>query len=153
MLLRWVLWVLMFHFVVLGVAWGEKASPAVSFSSSSLLTQPMRSTPVRIERAQPHALDISLYTSIAAYRTLDFLRTRQVLAEGGREAELPQWVVNTPATFLAFEGLATATEVGSSIWLIHHGHRRVARAMNIISVGLGAETVAHNYRMAMAGQP
>jgi hypothetical protein len=97
------------------------------------------------KQGSPHLLDLGLYTSIAGYRTLDYLSTRRALAGGAREVELPQWVVDNRGAFIAFEGLATATEVGSAVWLIRHGHRRIARAANAVSVGLGVQTVIHNY--------
>ena len=90
-------------------------------------------------------LDEVLYTSIAGYRTLDYFSTRRALAGGAREVLLPQWVVENRGTFIAFEGLATASEIGGSVWLIRHGHRRMARAMNVVSIGLGARAVLNNY--------
>jgi hypothetical protein len=104
--------------------------------------------PVRIrlpEEGRPHLLDDALYTSIAGYRALDYFSTRRALAGGAHEVILPQWVVNNRGTFIAFEGLATASEVGGSVWLIRHGHRRMARAMNTVSIGLGVRSVINNY--------
>jgi hypothetical protein len=31
------------------------------------------------------------------------------------------------------------------MWLIHHGHRRIARTMNLVSIGLGTQAVVNNY--------
>jgi hypothetical protein len=97
------------------------------------------------EQGRPHLLDLGLYASVASYRTLDYLSTRRALAGGARERVLPQWVVENRGTFIAFEGLATASEIGGSIWLIRHGHRRVARTMNVVSIGLGVQAVVNNY--------
>jgi hypothetical protein len=97
------------------------------------------------EQGRPHLLDDALYTSIAGYRTLDYLSTRRALAGGAHEIILPQWVVENRGTFIAFESLATASEIGGSVWLIRHGHRRMARAMNVVSIGLGVQAVANNY--------
>ena len=97
------------------------------------------------EQGRPHLLDLGLYTSIAGYRTLDYLSTRRALAGGAHEVILPQWVVNNRGTFIAFEGLATASEIGGSMWLIRHGHRRMARTMNALSIGLGTQAVVNNY--------
>jgi hypothetical protein len=104
--------------------------------------------PVRVtlpQQERPHLLDDALYASIAGYRALDYLSTRRALAGGAHEVVLPQWVVANRGTFIAFEGLATASEVGGSVWLIRHGHRRMARAVNAVSIGLGAQAVVHNY--------
>jgi hypothetical protein len=98
-----------------------------------------------LEQGRPHLLDGALYASIATYRTLDYFSTRRALAGGAREVVLPQWVVNNRGTFIAFEGLATASEVGGSVWLIRHGHRRMARAVNAMSIGLGVQAVVNNY--------
>ncbi len=97
------------------------------------------------EQGKPHLLDGVFYASIAGYRTLDYFSTRRALAGGAHEVVLPQWVVNNQGTFIAFEGLATVSEVSGSIWLIRHGHRRVARAMNVVSIGLGTQAVVNNY--------
>lgn len=97
------------------------------------------------EQGKPHLLDDAFYASIAGYRTLDYISTRRALAGGAHEVVLPQWVVNNRGTFIAFESLATVSEVTGSIWLIRHGHRRMARAMNIMSIGMGVQAVANNY--------
>jgi hypothetical protein len=97
------------------------------------------------EQGKPHLLDGALYASIAGYRTLDYLSTRRALAGGAREVVLPQWVVKNQGTFIAFESLATVSEISGSIWLIRHGHRRMARAVNIMSIGLGVQAVVNNY--------
>jgi hypothetical protein len=122
------------------------SAPTPAFSSS--LRPIISSARVRVslpEQGKPHLLDDALYVSIASYRTLDYLSTRRALAGGAHEVVLPQWVVNNQGTFIAFEGLATVSEVGGSIWLIRHGHRRMARAMNVMSIGLGTQAVVNNY--------
>ena len=127
---------------------GESAPSAPTPSYSSSMQPLIAAAPVRIslpEQGRPHLLDGVLYASIATYRTLDYFSTRHALAGGAREVVLPQWVVNNRGTFIAFEGLATASEVGGSIWLIRHGHRRMARAVNAMSIGLGTQAVVNNY--------
>ena len=127
---------------------GEPAPSAPTPSYSSSLRPIIAAAPIRIrlpEQGRPHLLDDVLYTSIAAYRTLDYLSTRRALAGGAHEVILPQWVVENRGTFIAFEGLATASEIGGSVWLIRHGHRRIARAMNVMSIGLGTQAVVNNY--------
>src|ERR1700744_5292461 len=127
---------------------GEPAPPAPPPASSSSLRPAIAAARVRVslpEQGRPHLLDGALYASIASYRTLDYLSTRRALAGGAHEVILPQWVVNNHGTFIAFEGLATASEIGGSMWLIRHGHRRMARTMNAVSIGLGTQAVVHNY--------
>jgi hypothetical protein len=127
---------------------GEPApsTPVPGYSSS--LHPVIAAAPLRIslpQQGRPHLLDGALYASIATYRTLDYFSTRRALAGGAHEVVLPQWVVNNQGTFIAFEGLATASEIGGSVWLIRHGHRRMARAVNMMSVGLGVQAVVNNY--------
>jgi hypothetical protein len=126
---------------------GEPAPSAPVPSYSSSLHPVIATAPARLSLPQetPHLLDFGLYASIAGYRTLDYLSTSRALAGGAREKVLPQWVVDNRGTFIAFEGLATASEVGGSVWLIRHGHRRIARTMNLVSIGLGTQTVVNNY--------
>lgn len=130
------------------VASGAEALEA-DLPYSSSLRPLLVAAPVsaRAKEPRPHALDFALYGAIGGYRSLDYLSTRHALAGGAREAVLPQWVVSNRGNFIAFEGLATSVEVGSSIWLIRRGQRRLARAMNVFSVGMGARTVVHNYNM------
>ena len=120
--------------------------PTPTYSSS--LRPVISAARVRIslpEQGKPHLLDGALYASIAGYRTLDYFSTRHALAGGAHEVVLPQWVVNNRGTFIAFESLATVSEVSGSIWLIRHGHRRMARAVNVMSIGLGVQAVVNNY--------
>jgi hypothetical protein len=126
----------------------ESASETSNLPYSSSLQPIIASARVRValpEQGRPPLLDDALYASIAGYRTLDYLSTRRALAGGAHEVVLPQWVVTNRGTFIAFEGLATASEVGGSVWLIRHGHRRMARAMNVVSIGLGTQAVVNNY--------
>jgi hypothetical protein len=127
---------------------GEATPSAPTPSYSSSLHPIISAARVRVslpQQGRPHLLDGALYASIATYRTLDYFSTRRALAGGAREVVLPQWVVNNRGTFIAFEGLATASEVGGSVWLIRHGHRRIARATNLMSIGLGTQAVVNNY--------
>jgi hypothetical protein len=122
-----------------------RAESNLPYSSSLQPTIATVPAHIALPQQRPHLLDDALYASIAGYRTLDYLSTRRALAGGAREVVLPQWVVSNPSTFIAFEGLATAGEVSGSVWLIRHGHRRIARAMNAMSIGLGVRAVVNNY--------
>jgi hypothetical protein len=127
---------------------GEPAPSAPIPAYSSSVRPVIAAARVRVslpEQERPHLLDDALYASLAGYRTLDYFSTRRALAGGAHEVILPQWVVDNRGTFIAFEGLATASEIGGSVWLIRHGHRRMARTMNAVSIGLGVQAVVHNY--------
>ena len=139
---------LCFFLLACASASGEPATAASvpSYSSSLRPVIAAAQRPISLpEQGRPHLLDGALYASIAPYRPLDYFSTRRALAGGAREVVLPQWVVNNRGTFIAFEGLATASEVGGSVWLIRHGHRRMARAVNVMSIGLGVQAVVNNY--------
>jgi hypothetical protein len=126
----------------------EPAPEAPGLTYSSSLYPVIAVAPIRTPRAEPnrpHLLDMILYASIAGYRTMDYFSTRRALAGGAREMILPQWVVDNRGAFIAFEGLATTGEVSSSVWLIRHRHRRISRTMNLVSIGLGTQTVVNNY--------
>ena len=126
----------------------ESAPADSNLPYSSSLHPVIAVAPARIalpQQQRPHLLDDALYAWIAGYRAFDYLSTRRALAGGAREVVLPQWVVANRSTFIAFEGLATAGEVSGSMWLIRHGHRRMARTVNTVSIGLGVRTVVHNY--------
>jgi hypothetical protein len=128
----------------------DSTAPIFSSSLNPVTVSPAQ---VAISTPQnPHLLDGALYASIASYRTLDYFSTRRALARGAHEMILPQWVVNSSGTFIAFEGLSAGGEIGSSIWLIRHGHRRLARTMNMISVGAGVGAVADNYSKPWIGR-
>jgi hypothetical protein len=126
-----------------------ESAPSVPTPAYSSSLRPIISAArVRVslpEQQKPHLLDGALYASIAGYRTLDYFSTRHALAGGAHEVVLPQWVVSNQGTFIAFETLATVSEVSGSIWLIRHGHRRMARAVNAMSIGLGVQAVVNNY--------
>ncbi len=147
---RWIVWIVMFHFLILGSAFGETEVAMVPFSSSAMPIEIVHSTTLHLVRPPVQKLDVALYASIAGYRTLDYVSTRRALDAGGRETQLPQWVVDSSPTFVAFEGLATAVETGISVWLIRHGRRDAARTFNAVSISLGTRTVLHNYQVAAA---
>lgn len=87
-----------------------------------IMVRPMPTPAAQQEK--PELLDDALYASIADYRAFDYLSTRYAIQRGAREVVLPQWVVSNRGAFIAFEGIATATEVSGSVWLIRHRHRR-----------------------------
>jgi hypothetical protein len=97
-----------------------------------------------------HFSDYAAYAGIGTYRTLDYFSTRRGLALGGHEEILPNFVAKNAPVLAAFEGLATAGEVAGSVYLIRHGHRKLARFENYVSIGVGSVTVARNYSIGGA---
>jgi hypothetical protein len=93
-------------------------------------------------------IDYSLYGAVITYRALDFFSTEPcVHSHYCEEKELPQFVVNTKPGFIAFEASATATEIISSYLLHRRGHGRMARTIDVFSIGSGAWAVDHNYTL------
>lgn len=100
---------------------------------------------VRRQDNRVHFADYVAYAGIATYHALDYQSTRQGLRMGLKEAVLPNALVHSPGAFAGYEAGLTALEVSSSVMLIHHGHRKLARTVNLISIGIGAAVVARNY--------
>ena len=120
--------------------------PALAESSSSaplIISAPIPAQSKPDNRV--HFADYMGYAGIATYRALDYQSTRRGLGMGLKEGTLPQAIVESSGRLAAYECGIAAVEVGASVWMVHHGHRKIARAENWISVGLGAATVAHNY--------
>lgn len=128
-------------------------APALSYSSSLHPVIAAVQPRVLLKQTKPHLLDKALYVALAGYRTMDYFSTRRALAGGAHEVVLPQWVVRNDGVFLAFEGITTMGEISSSVWLIRHGHRRMARAMNAVSLSLGVTAVVHNYAEPLRTMP
>jgi hypothetical protein len=92
-----------------------------------------------------HFADYAAFSAVGTYRVLDYTSTRRGLALGGHEEILPNFVATSPVRLGLFEGMATAGEIAGSVYLIRHGHRKLARFENYVSIGLGSVNVAHNY--------
>jgi hypothetical protein len=117
------------------------ADPSLVSTSQAFATSP----PVAKNRA-PGLIDGALYTSIITWRTMDFFSTEQCIhSPNCSERELPTWLVQSRPAFATFEIASAAGEIMASRWLHAHGHGRLARACNIVSVSSGTWAVAHNY--------
>lgn len=97
------------------------------------------------------ASDWTLLGAAAGLRYLDYQTTVKALSDPVdlREAELPQALVDNHAGFAAFE----ASTVVANYWiyrlLVRHGHRRLARAGQVINLSALGGTVASNeYNLA-----
>jgi hypothetical protein len=100
-------------------------------------------------RIQPHAphfnkFDYALYAGVFAYHIGDFISTERNLDQGGRELMLPQALVSNKPAFAAYSVGLAALEVGSSIYLHRHGHEKLARLGDTLSVSSGGAVVAWN---------
>lgn len=88
--------------------------------------------------------DYALYAGVVLYRTGDYFTTEKVMDNGGSEVELPNSFVATHAGFAAFSAGMAALEIGGSAYLHWHGHAKLARVLDAISVGTGIATDVSN---------
>jgi hypothetical protein len=114
--------------------------------STSQLAPAVVSSGKRMPALLDTTFDTALYTSVVAWRTLDYFSTEQCLRSANcREGQLPAWLVQSKPTFIAFEAGSAAGEIVASRWLHARGHARMARAFDLVSVTCGTWSVAHNY--------
>ena len=97
------------------------------------------------------ASDWTLLGAAAGLRYLDYQTTVKALSDPAdfHEAELPQALVDNHAGFAAFE----ASTVVANVWvyrvLLRHGHRRLARAGQVINLcALGGTVASNEYNLA-----
>lgn len=89
--------------------------------------------------------DFALYAGVVAYRAGDYITTeRNVSRPNHYEWELPEALVANKAGFAAYSGFLAAAEIGASIYLHKHGHAKLARFADSISVGSGTATDISN---------
>jgi hypothetical protein len=91
--------------------------------------------------------DIAIYEGILAYRVGDYLSTERALSHGGVEVELPQCFVATKSGFLTYSLGMGALEIAGSIYMHRHGHRKLARIADTLSLAGGSATVINNLRV------
>ncbi|MGA7522996.1 MAG: hypothetical protein WBW84_10970 [Acidobacteriaceae bacterium] len=96
-------------------------------------------------------VDWNLLGAAAAFRTLDYQTTVKALSDPAvfHEAELPQALVDNHPGFAAFEVSTVVVNYWIYRELVRHGHRRLARAGQLINLGAIGGTVASNeYNLA-----
>ena len=91
-----------------------------------------------------HMADYVRFGGIAAYRALDWQTTNTAIRIGCHERILPQSIANSPGRLAAFETGAAVGQMAGSAFLIHHGHRKLAQAIDWVSIGAGMLTVSSN---------
>ncbi len=120
------------------------SSSAQMVRSAPSISSRSRSAPARAYRLTP--LDSALYTSMLAYRTMDYFSSQPCLhSMFCGEGELPHYVVATKPGFVAFEAGMAAGEIGSSLWLHRHGHGKLARTVDVFSISTGTWGMVHHY--------
>jgi hypothetical protein len=111
--------------------------------------------------ARPHAVrpalsgltpgDWTLLGAAAALRYLDYQTTVKTLSDPAvfHEVELPQALVDNHPGLAAFETSTVVANVWIYRLMVCHGHRRLARAGQLINLGAVGGTVAFNeYNLA-----
>jgi len=102
--------------------------------------------------AQPRFAAATIATRVAA-RSLDVVSTNRVLGmRGGREYELPPWIVNHTASLAGFEAGVVGAEMLGEHELRRRGHRRLARLVPLLDTTAVSVTVAMNYRVSPAAK-
>ena len=97
------------------------------------------------------AFDYSLAASVVAARALDFTSTEECIrrpAAQCHEVELPQSLVHSKRAFAAFEIGTASLSLFEQYELTKHGHRKLARTIQVANVALMGFVVSHNYRLA-----
>ena len=90
------------------------------------------------------AFDYATYGAIVAYHAGDYLSTEKFLKVGIKEGTLPYaFVASKPGLATYMVGLS-ALEIGASVYMHRHGHVRLARALDSLSVTTGAANVGRN---------
>lgn len=108
----------------------------------------------RAVRSSPPGMtltDWSLLGTAGVFRYLDYTTTVKALSDPKdfHEIELPRALVNNHAGFAAFETGTVVANLWIYRWLVRHGHRRLARAGQVINLGAIGGTVAFNeYNLA-----
>jgi hypothetical protein len=129
-------------------------APDAALTGTPLGTAAVIPTPRNLVRTSFPGLtpaDWTLLGAAAGLRYLDYQTTLKALSDPAdfHEVELPQKLVDCHPALAAFE----AGTVAANFWiyraLARHGHRRVARAGQVVNVGALGGTVAFNeYNLA-----
>jgi hypothetical protein len=110
-------------------------------SSSAAVSAPAHVPAVRHEF---NRADWLIYAGVAGYRIGDYVTTERALARGGRELELPAVLVQSKPAFLGYSLGIAAGEIAASVWLHKHGHAKLARMADSLSIGAGLASDLHN---------
>jgi hypothetical protein len=115
----------------------------IGFSSFNLFAQDVRlpATP------NFNVYDYVMYGGIVGYRMGDYFTTEKALAHGGVEGELPAALVESKPGFAAYSLGLAALEISGSVYLHKHGHKRIARFADTLSVAAGTRTDIKNARV------
>jgi hypothetical protein len=78
----------------------------------------------------------------------DYTSTQQALRKGGREAELPLWLVKNKPVMLGYELSYVASEYRTMRWLDRHRHHRIAMLLPALDAAVVGATDWHNYTVS-----
>ncbi len=134
---------LVFAFLLLALPMSARADSA----SVSLPDAPMI-----VRTATVHhdfdRFDYAIYAGVVGYRIGDYVTTERALSRGAVEGELPKSLVASKPAFLTYSLTMAAGEIAASVWLHKHGHPRLARAADTLSVASGVAVDVHNNAVA-----
>ena len=121
--------------------------PSVTFPfPGAAAVLPVPPLAIRGSHAGLTLLDRTLLGAAAGLRYLDYQTTVKALSDPTdfHEVELPQALVDNHAALAAFEAGTVVVNYWIYRQLVRHGHRRLARAGQIINLGAVGGTVAFN---------
>lgn len=117
-----------------------------SLSLLLLLSLPARGQTKPVQFPAPK-FDVPLFLSDVAARSFDVTTTNHAFKHGGRELELPGFIVNHTAVLVGFEAINVGSRMLLQRELIRHNHTRWARAIGIVDVSLSTAVDLHNNRV------
>jgi hypothetical protein len=121
------------------------STSAPAIDAPAIIDAPMVTSQVLAKKHNFNKLDLGIYGGVIAYRVGDYLTTERALSNGQHEIELPQSFVATKGGFAAYSLGMAGLEITSSVLLHKHGHAKLARIVDSISIGAGTATDIHNY--------
>lgn len=89
-------------------------------------------------------LDVSLYTGVIVTRTMDYITTEQMLANGNRELFLPTALVRNKPAFAVYSIGFGVAECFLADYMTRHNHKVTARIMLLSDSILTGAVAIHN---------
>jgi hypothetical protein len=123
----------------------------LSLHAESISTSTLPEAPTQAGRNQHvfGVVDWSLAGSVVATHLIDFTSTETCIStKVCREVILPNALVHSKPAFMAYELGTASLEILAQYELSRHGHRRIARFVQAVNIGLTTRTVERNYQQA-----
>lgn len=130
--------------VLMLAAFHAKAEDA-AYSASAIPSAPIAiQAKIEVKHHNFSRLDYALYGGVVAYRLGDYFTTEDSLSRGAREVQLPQCFVASKPGFMAYSLGMAGLQIAGSVFLHRHGHAKLARLADAVSISAGTITDWHN---------